>query len=202
MKEGWNFVSDIAKDEQWAITRGSATLASVVDQRQYAFSGGSTDLDIGAALRRVLDPTTQFDLYEANEQEWYSRTSSTSSGTPTAYRIAGSQITSGVAELLIEFDPRPSAVITYTIEYQREFAEMSADTDITLMNDNLLLYRASAEMLRSKGQDSRFEEQAFLDLLAKERNKQTNTSQSIVYGARSTPVAGIRPPPGFTVIED
>jgi len=126
------FVTEQGKEEQWNSLHSSSTFVSVIGQRAYTLTGANDDIDPSIPLRRLFEVTTPTDLIELSEGEWQARTilSTPTNGVADGYRIVGVDTSSGRRDLLIELDPPPSAVITYTYEYWKEIPDLSDDAGL------------------------------------------------------------------------
>jgi hypothetical protein len=196
-------ISEIGKDEQWKSLHGSSTFPSVIGQRQYSLPGANDDIDPSVALRRLFETDTPSELeIEASELDWRERTLEPVTTIPDVYRVAGTNTTGNRRNLLIELDPIPEAVRTYTYEYYREIADLTADADISVFPEGLLKYGALGDMLNHKGKLAQRADEFFASLLERERNKQTTTRRRMVYGARPTRQQGIGFSPRFGITGD
>jgi len=202
VNEAQRNVGEIAKSEQWNIVHASDTFPSVASQRQYTITPTAGDLDPAIPLRRLVETTTPYDLDEANEEQWKVRTRTVTTGTPQMYRVTGTAITSLARSLIIELDPLPTAVITYTYEYFREFPDLSLDADVSHIPEGLLKYGGLVSHLRHKGRDMQYELGLFTELLTREREKQSQNNQRMVYGREPVQRVGVGFPPNFGFFGD
>lgn len=136
-------IYSIVKDEKFMEAYPSTALVSVSGTDYIALSGIS-DLD---EIKNIMDTTNRYKLVYIpfwKYREW-SPNPSLVTGTPTHY--------TKLFERLYLY-PRPNAAITYTTDFVKSYAELSADGDVALLPSkyNYWIY-AEAEVEWYKMQD-------------------------------------------------
>lgn len=136
-------IYSMCKDEKFMEAYPSTSLVSVVSQDYIALSG-ITDLD---EVLSIQDTTNNYRLVYIpfyKYRQW-APNPALIPGTPTHYTKLFERI---------YLYPRPSAIVTYTTDYIKSYAELSADADVALLPSkyNYWIY-AEAEVEWYKMQD-------------------------------------------------
>lgn len=140
----------------WFFANDSFTMTSTAGSRTLIMSA-VTNLNFMKPLRKVRDTTNNRHLKELTPRLWDSRTWSTNTGTPTAYRRFGfATSNAGLMIAKIHLDPRPTvSTISYEIEYPTILTDLTSPSGRSPFPDTLLLNGVLSRMVHYDGFDAK-----------------------------------------------